>query len=121
VRRIFERFAALARRCGPVRIYAQKTRMVIQARIRFAGGHPQRSAFIAGFLLPRTVASARIFKRLDGLSRHYVAAYVRLEREADVDAEIGRMMRAAYRIGRQDHLLRAKAKRPRSHADRLRS
>ena len=36
LRRTFDRFASLAKACGPVTVYAQKTRIVIQARVRFA-------------------------------------------------------------------------------------
>jgi hypothetical protein len=104
VKRIFERLAEIARACGPVRIYAQKTRVVMQVRIRFAGGHPQKRCFIAGFLLPPDVESSRIEKREEYGSRSYVGCRVRLERERDVDREIRGFMKLAYRIGCQDHL-----------------
>jgi hypothetical protein len=104
VRRIFDRLARMARRCGPVRIYPQKTRVVFQSRIRFAGGQPRKRLFLAGFLLPRDVTSPRFSKVLHNLSRHYNAVYVPLRTEADVDREVGRWMRQAYRFGRQDHL-----------------
>lgn len=104
VRRTFERLAVLARRCGRVRIYPQKTRVVFQSRIRFAHGHPQKRQFVAGFLLPRGVASRRFSKVLDGLSRHYKVCYVALRSEDDVDRDVARWMRRAYRFGRQDHL-----------------
>ncbi len=106
VRRIFERLAALARRCGPVRIYPQKTRVVMQVRIRFSGGQPQKRRFIAGFLLPVGTESPRFSHKLRNVSRHYEACYLPLAREADVDAEVRRWMRQAYRIGRQEHLQR---------------
>jgi hypothetical protein len=41
---------------------------------------------------------------LDGVSQHYKAVYIPLRTEADVDTEIARWMRRAYRFGRQDHL-----------------
>jgi len=104
VRRIFNKLAKLARACGPVRIYPQKSRAVIQARIRFAGGSPRKNQFIAGFLLPRSIRSPRIAKVFDPPSPHYRACYVLLRSEADVDAEIARWMRLAYCIGRQEHL-----------------
>lgn len=104
VRRIFDTLAALARACGPVRIYPQKTRIVIQARIRFAGGRAQKTRFIAGFLLPPGTTSPRFSDTLDGVSKHYVACYVPLGREADVDAQVARWMRRAYRFGCQEHL-----------------
>jgi hypothetical protein len=111
VRRIFERLAALARKCGPVRIYPQKTRVVFQVRIRFGGGTPRKSAFVAGFLLPRDVQSARFTDVLDGVSRHYKACYVTLRSEKDVDAEIARWMKRAYKFGAQEHLKASKSNR----------
>jgi hypothetical protein len=110
VRRIFNRVAALARACGPVRIYPQKTRIVIQARIRFAGGTPRKRAFIAGFLLPRTTRSPRFMREIDGLSRHYKAVQIVLRSERDVDVQFGRWMARAYRIGVQEHLGKAEGK-----------
>ena len=104
MRRIFDKLAAIARACGPVRIYPQKTRVVIQARIRFAGGRPMRTQFVAGFLLPPGTTSPRFSDVLDNVSRHYIAAYVPLQSEAAVDAEISRWMKRAYRFGCQEHL-----------------
>lgn len=85
-------------------VYPQKTRVVIQARIRFAGGYPQKNRFITGFLLPRGTRSPRFSQVLDGLSRHYDVCYVPLSAEAEVDVEIARWMKRAYRFGVQDHL-----------------
>jgi hypothetical protein len=104
VRRIFDRLAALATACGPVRIYPQKTRVVIQARIRFAGGTPRKNSFVAGFLLPPGTTSRRFSKVLEGVSKHYIGAYVPLYSEQDVDAQVARWMKRAYRFGIQEHL-----------------
>jgi hypothetical protein len=104
VRRIFERVAAIARSCGPVRIYPQKTRVVIQARIRFAGGQPRKSWFLAGFLLPRGSTSPRFSKVLRDVSPHYDACYVPIRSLSEVDGQIARWIRRAYRFGTQDHL-----------------
>jgi hypothetical protein len=110
VRRVFDKLARLARACGPVRIYPQKTRVVIQARIRFAGGTPRKRRFVAGFLLPRGTRSPRFTDELDGISRHYKVCYVALDSEGDVDAEVARWMKRAYRFGVQEHLRRAGGK-----------
>jgi len=106
VRRIFARLARLARACGPVRVYPQQTRVVFQARIRFAGGSPRRNLLLAHFLLPPAAMSPRFRDVLEGVSRHYKVCYVALTSERDVDAEVARWMRRAYRFGRQDHLRR---------------
>ena len=94
-----------------MRIYPQKTRVVFQVRIRFGGGTPRKSAFVAGFLLPRDVQSARFTDVLDGVSRHYKACYVTLRSEKDVDAEIARWMKRAYKFGAQEHLKASKSNR----------
>ena len=104
MRKIFDKLATIARACGPVRIYPQKTRVVIQARIRFAGGRPMKRQFVAGFLLPVGTTSPRFSGVLDNVSPYYIAAYVPLRSEAEVDAEIKRWMKIAYRFGRQEHL-----------------
>jgi hypothetical protein len=49
VRKLFDRYLALVRRCGPVTVYAQKTRIVFQNRVRFAGAAP-RNRWLEGRL-----------------------------------------------------------------------
>jgi hypothetical protein len=36
LRKIFDRYLALVKKCGPVTAYAQKTRIIFQVRVRFA-------------------------------------------------------------------------------------
>lgn len=43
VAKLFRKFAAMVRKCGPVRIYPQKTRIVCMTRVRFAGCYPRKS------------------------------------------------------------------------------
>jgi Domain of unknown function (DUF5655) len=104
VRRIFDKLATIARACGPVRIYPQKTRAIMQVRIRFAGCRPMKKQLVAHFLLPHGTTSPRFSEVLDNASPHYIAAYVPLQSEAEVDAEIRRWMKRAYRFGCQEHL-----------------
>jgi hypothetical protein len=76
----------------------------MQARIRLAGGRPQKRAFVAGFILPASATSKRLDRVEHYGSRHYFGGYIRIDAVAEVDAEIRRLMRLAYRIGCQDHL-----------------
>ena len=62
LRRTFNRFASLARACGPVDIYAQKTRIVIQARVRFAGAVGRRDWLDAGVWLKRRACHPRLHR-----------------------------------------------------------
>ncbi|HET9369628.1 MAG TPA: hypothetical protein VFO19_05250 [Vicinamibacterales bacterium] len=104
VREIFDRLAGLARRRGPVRVYPQKTRAVMQVRMRFLAVYPRKSAILAGFVVPTGTASTRFEKVEYYGSRHYVVGTVRLRTVDDVDAEIRRLMKLAYGIGEQRHL-----------------
>src|SRR3972149_8330173 len=62
LRRTFNRFASLARACGAVDIYAQKTRIVIQARVRFAGAVGRRDWLDAGGWLKRRAWPPRVHR-----------------------------------------------------------
>jgi hypothetical protein len=104
VREIFDLLAGLARRCGPVRIYPQKTRAVMQVRMRFLAVYPRKSALLAGFVVPTGTRSKRFEKIQHYGSRHYVVGTVRLRAPGDVDREIRRLMKLAYGIGEQRHL-----------------
>ncbi len=63
-----DRFVALARACGPVTVYAQKTRIVIQGRVRFAGAVVHRSYLDAGLWLKRRVEHPAL-RRVESFGR----------------------------------------------------
>lgn len=104
VREIFAALVQLAEACGPVRVYPQKTRVVFQARMRFASGQPRKRAFVGGFIVPLGTTSPRMVKEEFFGSKRCFGLHVRCESVADVDAEIARLMKIAYRVGRQEHL-----------------
>jgi Domain of unknown function (DUF5655) len=101
VRQTFNAFVRLARKCGPVTVYAQKTRIVIQARVRFAGGVPHRDHFRAALWL-KLRARHRCLSRVESFGSLGYGHYFRLESPADVDGALGALMREAYVIGRQE-------------------
>ncbi|HEY7522497.1 MAG TPA: hypothetical protein VH720_02410 [Candidatus Limnocylindrales bacterium] len=55
----FERFVALIERCGPVVVIPQKTRIVLMARVRFAGCKVRRDHVLATIALTRRVDHPR--------------------------------------------------------------
>jgi hypothetical protein len=58
VKKIFREFAPMVRACGIVHMIPQKTRVVFQARMRFAGAMPRKSHLICHFILPRRIDNA---------------------------------------------------------------
>lgn len=95
LRAIFRRWVAIARACGPVTVYAQKTRIVIQARVRFAGAVVRRDWLDAGLWLRRRIAHPRV-QRIEDYGRLGFGVHFRLTSAADIDARIGKLMREAY-------------------------
>jgi hypothetical protein len=101
--RTFERFVDLARACGSVTVYAQKTRIVIQARVRFAGAVVRKDWLDAGLWLKRRAEHPRLV-RIESLGTAGFGHHFRLSRPEEVDEALAALMREAYRIGIQaDH------------------
>jgi hypothetical protein len=91
----FRRWAAVARRCGPVTVYAQKTRIVIQARVRFAGAVVRRDWLDAGLWLKRRVDHPRLH-HIEDLGRLGYGVHFRLTTPRDVDSRLAALVREAY-------------------------
>lgn len=101
VRKTFDRFVQLARTCGPVLVYAQKTRIVLQSRVRFAGAVPRRDHLDASLWL-RHLVRHPLIHRVDSLGRLGFYVQFRLGGPKDLDARIAKFMKAAYTIGQRD-------------------
>jgi len=95
LRATFRRWAAIARACGPVTVYAQKTRIVIQARVRFAGAVVRGQWLDAGLWLKRRVRHPRV-QRIEDFGRLGFGVHFRLTSPADIDRRLVAFMRAAY-------------------------
>lgn len=103
VRKLFDKFARLVRACGPVRMIPQKTRIVFQARVRFAGTVPRKSYLLCTIALPRRSRSSR-FLKIDTYAPHFHGHRFRVDSEEDLDAEVRRWIRTSYAVGEQKHL-----------------
>jgi hypothetical protein len=96
----WDRWLAVARACGPVRAYAQKSRIVIQARVRFAGAVVRAGYLDAGLWLRRRVDHPRL-RRVDDFGRLGYVHHFRLESPFEIDESLERLMQEAYRVGAQ--------------------
>lgn len=95
-RRTWQRWVAAARSCGPVTVYAQKTRIVIQARVRFAGAVVRRSYLDASLWLHRRIEHPRL-RRVEDFGRLGVVHHFRLEHPDDVDDALVALLGEAHR------------------------
>jgi len=102
VRRLFRAWRGFVRRNGPMTVYAEKTRIVFQGRVRFAGAITRKRWLECGFWLQRFVASPR-FQVEHIPPRNYVYRF-RLFNVSQLDRELAELVREAYAIGQQEHL-----------------
>lgn len=100
VRQTFDRFVELAKACGPVTVYAQKTRIVIQGRVRFAGAVVHRDWLDAGLWLKRH-AEHRCLSRIESFGRLGYGHHFRLRQPGDIDEALAGLVREANAIGQQ--------------------
>jgi hypothetical protein len=98
LRRVFERYVGLAESCGPVTVYAQKSRIVIQDRVRFASVVVRRRWLDAALWLKRRAEHHRLI-RVEDLGRSNFIHHFRLEHVEEVDPALGALMREAYASG----------------------
>lgn len=100
IRETFDRCVRLARACGPVTVYAQKTRIVIQAGVRFAGAVVRKGHLDAGLWLRRRATHPRL-ARIENFGRLGYGHHFLLHSPAEVDRALAGLMREAYGIGCQ--------------------
>lgn len=104
IRQTFDRYLELAKACGPVTVYAQKTRIVLQARVRFAGAMVHRD-FLEATIWPKRRIDHRCLSRVESLGNLGFNHHFRLRNPGDADKSLGGLMREAYSVGsrqRQD-------------------
>ncbi len=95
VRQLFNRWRAMARACGPVTVYAQKTRIVFQAGVRFAGAVVHKN-WLEATLWLRRPAPHRCVHRIESFGQLGYGLHLRLVDVADLDADLEALMREAY-------------------------
>lgn len=93
----FRRWVAVARRAGPVTVYAQKTRIVMQARVRFAAAVVRASWLDAGLWLQRRVRHPRVY-HIEDFGRLGFGVHFRLTAPSDIDAPLIALMHEAYEL-----------------------
>jgi hypothetical protein len=105
----FRAWAALARACGPVTIYAQKSRIVFQARVRFGGAMVRVGYLDATLWLKRPAQHPRLV-RTESFGALGYGLHFRLQTPGDLDPSLRQLMREAYRSARRDPATRAKGR-----------
>ena len=103
LRKTFDRYVEVAQSYGPVTVYAQKTRIVIQGRVRFAGAVVRKNWLDASMWLKKEVNHHLLVRTEDFGSLGY-GCHFRLCKPEDIDKDLIEFMKEAYAIGQQEEL-----------------
>jgi hypothetical protein len=95
LRPVFDELVAAAEANGPVTVNATKSRITLQARMRFAAVETRRTRLKAHVVLGRRRESPR-FTRIEHLPPAYYVHHFELARPDDVDDEVREWLREAY-------------------------
>ena len=102
-RLLYDQFVAQVRRCGPVTILPEKTRIAFQVRMSFAAVQVQRSK-ITGHLVLAERCQRPCFVRVDFISRSNHVHHFTIAKSEDLNEELCGFIKEAYRVGQQRHL-----------------
>lgn len=96
VRECFDGYVDMIARCGPVTVIAQKTRIAIMGRVRFAGAVVRGDRFIASFALTRALDHPRL--RIETYSDRWIAHRFDVRSLADLEIPgLGEWLCESYR------------------------
>lgn len=98
VREIFAALVELVGGFGPVTVYAQKSRIVFQARTRFASVVTRKKWLLLQFWLKRQT-SHPLLQRVEMYTYRDYGHILRLKAPEDIDGSLGNLLREAYALG----------------------
>jgi hypothetical protein len=101
--KLYEKFEQLVKTCGPITVIPQKSRIVFQARVRFAGAIPRKSYLQCSFGFNRRRDHPSFYK-IEQYAPHWYSHSCRIEKEEQFDDEFLSWIREAYNVGLQKHL-----------------
>ena len=105
VRELFDAIATMIKRCGPVKILPEKTRIAFQVRMSFIAVQVRREHMVGHFVFARRLEHSR-FTRIETFSPGNHLHAFRLNSLDDLDKEFAEWVREAYAVGEQKHLRR---------------
>lgn len=100
VRELFDRLDAVIKDFGPANVYAQKTSIVFQVRVRFARAMPKKQWLDGHFWLKRRASHPSLTK-VEHLLRQDWIHWFRLTAPGDIDKAFVRLLKESYGIGAQ--------------------
>ena len=104
VRAAFDALLAAAREHGPVTVNVTKSRISLQARMRFAAVDAPRRDHLTGHLVLTRALPGPAVTRIEFLAPYYHLHRFRLAGPGDVGEDLRALLAEAYGVGEQRHL-----------------
>ena len=102
---LFHDFIRQYRRIGPFRLDPVKTRVALLTLIRFCAINRIGEDYIdVHFVLTEPHDTGGRFRRVENLGNRFYIHHLRIRQKADIDGEVLKCMRLAYRIGKRGHI-----------------
>ena len=103
LRSAFDQLVKLAREHGKVTVYAQKSRIVIQARVRFANIVVRKGWLDVSLWLKQQRQHPRL-ARIESYGPLGFGHHFHLAHPADLDTALAQLIQESYRVGQQEHI-----------------
>ena len=103
VRSLYEAFAALVEKCGPVSVVPTKTRIGFQVRMIFAAVSLTTQGLDGHVVLSRRLEDPR-FTRIESISPKNHVHHFQIQSLEELDGEVAGWLKEAYQVGEQKHL-----------------
>jgi hypothetical protein len=110
IRTLYDAVVERVRRCGPVIVLPEKSRIAFQVRMSFAQVTLRRQWLDGHVVLARRLEHPR-FRRVETFSPRNHVHHFRLQALADVDDVFEGWLREAYSVGEQRHMVNPKTRR----------
>ncbi len=90
---------------GPFEIHPVKSRVALLVKMRFCSINRIGKDFISvHFVLTEPYEDNSCFYKIENLANRFFVHHARLETESDVNAELKKYMRMAYKVGNREHV-----------------
>jgi hypothetical protein len=104
VRSLFDKYRTMVESCGEIVCYPQKTRIVFMVRMRFAGCVTRRTYLQCALLLPDRHEYAPRLHKIEKFGENSYGHYFNIRELRELDRDFLKLIRAAYKVGRQARL-----------------
>jgi hypothetical protein len=106
IRVLFDAVIDVIKRCGPVIVLPEKTRIAFQTRMSFAQVTPRTKWLDGHVVLARRLEHPR-FRKIETISPRNHVHHFRLQSLSDIDRDFESWLKEAYAVGEQRHLVTA--------------